>query len=160
MRNFINIIEGEVVQLPSPKSTGKVRGSAAVYEFARLPQYDDLDEFTRSYIDAALWTDSEQLGEDGIEDVAYRYFHVQTARKMIEDCHNFQSQNAALLDRAYRGGYEESQAGHDFWLTRNRHGAGFWDRDLGSLGRDLTVAAYQFGEVDLYVGDDRAIHQG
>jgi hypothetical protein len=29
---------------------------------------------------------------------------------------------------------EPGQVGHDFWLTRNRHGAGFWDRGYGKLG--------------------------
>lgn len=32
----------------------------------------------------------------------------------------------------------EARAGHDLWLTRNGHGAGFWDRDLGELGDRLT----------------------
>lgn len=50
------------------------------------------------------------------------------------------------------------QVGHDFWLTRNRHGAGFWDRGLGQLGDDLTTVAHGFGESDLYVGDDRRIY--
>jgi hypothetical protein len=29
------------------------------------------------------------------------------------------------------------QAGIDFWLTRNRHGAGYWDRGLGITGDKL-----------------------
>lgn len=39
------------------------------------------------------------------------------------------------------------QIGHDFWLTRNRHGAGFWDRGLGALGERLTHIAHSMGEV-------------
>ena len=27
-----------------------------------------------------------------------------------------------------------AQIGHDLWLTRNGHGAGFWDRGLGAQG--------------------------
>jgi hypothetical protein len=48
--------------------------------------------------------------------------------------------------------------GHDFWLTRNRHGAGFWDRGLGELGERLTKAAQSFGESDLYLGDDGQLY--
>ena len=43
--------------------------------------------------------------------------------------------------------------GHDFILTRNHHGAGFWDRGLGDLGDALTKWAHTFGEAYLYVGD-------
>jgi hypothetical protein len=31
--------------------------------------------------------------------------------------------------------------GHDFYLTREGHGAGFWDRGLGELGDYLTKIA-------------------
>lgn len=53
--------------------------------------------------------------------------------------------------------FDDSDIGHDFWLTRNRHGAGFWDRpekygkDLADL---LSMLAHGAGERDVYVGDD------
>lgn len=34
--------------------------------------------------------------------------------------------------------YDAAQFGHDFYLTREGHGAGFWDRGLGELGDYLT----------------------
>ena len=44
------------------------------------------------------------------------------------------------------------QAGHDFWLSRNGHGSGFWDRDSSyytDYVRDwLQSKAEQFGETD------------
>lgn len=44
------------------------------------------------------------------------------------------------------------QAGHDFWLSRNGHGSGFWDRDSSYYGdhiRDwLQRKSEQFGETD------------
>jgi hypothetical protein len=46
------------------------------------------------------------------------------------------------------------QAGGDFWLTRNGHGVGFWDRGLGELGDRLTAASKPHGSSDLYIGDD------
>lgn len=50
------------------------------------------------------------------------------------------------------------QIGHDFWLTRNGHGAGFWDRDNGELGDKLSAIAHSFGECYAYQGDDNLIH--
>jgi len=52
-----------------------------------------------------------------------------------------------------------AQHAHDFWLTRNRHGAGFWDGDYPEeLGKKLTEASHAFGECDLYIGDDGKVH--
>ena len=55
-------------------------------------------------------------------------------------------------------GIEPEQLGHDLWLTRNRHGAGFWDRGLGEIGYKLTELAHSYGDVTLYIGDDGKIY--
>jgi len=55
-------------------------------------------------------------------------------------------------------GIEPEQLGHDLWLTRNRHGAGFWDRGLGEIGDKLTELAHSYGGVTLYIGDDGKIY--
>lgn len=36
--------------------------------------------------------------------------------------------------------YSAEQAGHDYYFTPAGHGAGFWDRGLGLVGRYLTDA--------------------
>jgi hypothetical protein len=52
-------------------------------------------------------------------------------------------------------------AGHAFWLTRNGHGAGFWDGDWPEPHASaLDEASKAFGSFDLYVGDDGMIHGG
>lgn len=45
-------------------------------------------------------------------------------------------------------GQSAKQAGRDLAYTRNRHGVGFWDRDLGKLGEILTSMAQAMGEDD------------
>lgn len=45
---------------------------------------------------------------------------------------------------------DAAQMGHDFSLTRNHHGAGFWDRGYGELGDWLTRCAQSFGSASLY----------
>ena len=47
-------------------------------------------------------------------------------------------------------------AGHDFALTRNGHGAGFWDRGYGDVGTFLSDAARTFGESTAWVEADDA----
>jgi hypothetical protein len=44
--------------------------------------------------------------------------------------------------------------GHDFALTRNGHGAGFWDRGLGDLGDRWSDRARAYGDAHVYVGTD------
>ena len=79
-----------------------------------------------------------------VEDIA-----PETMAEFRADCEAFYESCADdLADMA------AEQAGHDFWLTRNGHGAGFWDRGLGDRGDRLSAMARPYGEVDLYVGDD------
>lgn len=112
-----------------------------------------LDDFTLAYIECALWSSTDESNESGgnpldqnyeIEDIA-----LKTLREMIEDCRCFQAFHSAEY---LAGGWTDEQAGHDFWLTRNRHGAGFWDRGLDAQAeQSLTSAAHAYGGVDLYV---------
>lgn len=50
-------------------------------------------------------------------------------------------------------------AAHDFILTRNGHGCGFWDGDWWEpWASQLTDLAKSFGEICCYVGDDGLIY--
>ena len=112
-----------------------------------------MDRFTEAYIECALWASIDDNDEPldglyGVEDLA-----PEALRQILEDCEGFQLENPVDL-----ADIDLSQAGHDFWLTRNRHGAGFWDRGLGDVGDRLTEAAHSYGESDLYVGDDGLLY--
>lgn len=59
--------------------------------------------------------------------------------------------------------YSDARLGHDFWLTRNHHGAGFWDREeldfrpepeARNVGEWLTEIAKTFPVLNVYKGDD------
>jgi hypothetical protein len=112
-----------------------------------------LDTFTTAYIEAALWSSLHEDGRPLDDNYGPEDIHPDTLAEMVEDCEAFQRDHADDIgDRAER-------AGHDFWLTRNRHGAGFWDGDWAhDVGRRLTDAAHVYGSVDLYLGDDGMIH--
>ena len=60
---------------------------------------------------------------------------------------------AALEIAIGRGRYDWAQVGHDLWFTRNGHGTGFWDRDLGDLGEALSDIARDMGETYAYIND-------
>lgn len=117
---------------------------------------DSLDDFTRGYIEAALWS-SKIVDGDGNEIEPMDRNHdsediaVNSLKRMISDCREFQTENIVELSQAETMGEGPSQAGHDFWLTRNHHGAGYWDRGLGDIGKALTKAAHEYGEADLHL---------
>ena len=127
-----------------------------------------IDQFTLAYIECALWSSTDDDGEplDGlysIDDLA-----PETIKAMRSDCADFQATFGELIQG------RETQAAHDFWLTRNRHGAGFWDGDwrfsgemtendepkqIEDIGTYLTEMSHAYGEANLYVGDDGLIYQ-
>jgi len=117
-----------------------------------------LDDFTYSYIRTALWSTNDNSDEMGGEPLEKNYnihnISKDTLDKMINDSKKFQKLAGDNLNIG-----SLSQAGHDFWLTRNGHGAGFWDGDWPEPeATELTKLSKSFGEFDLYVGDDGKIH--
>lgn len=144
------------------------------------------DTFTTAYLEAAFWSSTESpfgtckgCGKDDV--VLNRWDHnrkfvcdacserepneepplednysitdlsPETLTAMVADCARFQAEND-ISERS------DELAGHDFWLTRNGHGAGFWDGDWEGSGDTLTAASKEYGSFDLYVGDDGRLY--
>lgn len=116
-----------------------------------------LDKFTIQYIETALWATSD-IDDDGHEFNFQDKFCIDdifsdSLKAMKEDCEEFQKQAKGFIEK------NPSLAGHDFWLTRNGHGAGFWDGDWDN-GDILTEICKKFPECYLYVGDDGKVYCG
>lgn len=113
-----------------------------------------MDLNLKQYLETALWSSHADDGEPldvnySIEDISE-----ETVSKAAKDWKEFIGKCGNILEDL-----DLSDVAHDFWLTRNRHGAGFWDGDYEkSLGEKLTEIAHAFGEFDLYVGDDNKIY--
>lgn len=118
----------------------------------------DLDTVTNHYIECAVWADAPEDEENNGVSEEFR-------KEAREDC-------AAFIKLVEDNGVDDSdwtdeQFGHDFWLTRCGHGAGFWDRGHGGFhsnepGGVLTRLAKtmeRFGG-GLYVGDDGMLYAG
>ena len=128
----------------------------------------DLPPIVRGYLECALWASTDEDDFPLDENFDTEDFAEEAITQAIAECAAFVDANTADCD-AYREqreamGYGRSQGtiddylGHDLWLTRNGHGAGFWDRGLGTVGECLSRAARVYGSVDLYVGDDGLIY--
>lgn len=123
----------------------------------------DLDAKLKSYIETALWSSSDNADESGGEPLDKNYGINDLAPKAVEkmrrDVNKFFEENAKDIELAASEGQDGKQVAHDFWLTRNGHGAGFWDGDYSEeLGNRLTAAAEKFGEQDIVIGDDGKLY--
>lgn len=101
-------------------------------------------------------------GDKSFQDRAFSASDIsaETLAKMVADCAAFQVANGDVITSESlthaEGEYTAGErAGHDFWLTRNGHGCGFWDGDwVEPVATQLAEAAHKMGEVNLYIGDD------
>lgn len=116
----------------------------------------ELSDFVKAYLEAALWSSVDGSDESGGEPFDSNYslddISTESLELAIKDCADFQSKAGSLLDEM-----SDERAGHDFWLTRNRHGAGFWDRGLGDTGEQLTKLAQSYGELSPILGSDSKV---
>jgi hypothetical protein len=127
----------------------------------QIVQINGVDAFTCGYVTAMLWAET---GEDDAPldehfDGKPGEYGAETWQRILDDCAKFQADYADWIGagRTDDDRDVDACAGIDFWLTRNRHGAGFWDGDWNK-GEELTAAAKRFGQCDLYVGDDGKLH--
>lgn len=121
----------------------------------------DIDKVFEAYVACALWSTNDESDEAGGFPMDQSYTRDDMDPTLLEsmrsDCEAFcEAQRVDLVG----SGLNDDRIGIDFWLTRNHHGAGFWDRDLGDVGDRLTDAAHAYREVWLYVGDDGKIYGG
>ena len=117
----------------------------------------DLDVIVCAYARCALWSSTDDNEEPLDSLYSFCDLAPTTIQSFKEDCTGFAQSNIELLQLS---GMELEQIGHDFWLTRNGHGAGFLDRNLGVTGEKLSDLARVYGEVYLYIGDDGLIYEG
>lgn len=128
---------------------------------------EDIGQFVKSHKEAALYSSNDEttidgtlfqgfLDEIGISD--------DEALKLIPDCLMFIAENQQdLLEYVNKATVNEGhtpwgQAGWDFWLTRQGHGVGYWDRDGGDVGDKLTEVCTQWYHSGLYIGDDGLVY--
>lgn len=130
-----------------------------------------LQSFLDGYLQCALWSstyreDGRGQLDDGVHDWAPASLEL-----VRQEAAKWYAQHGDTITAAYNTGAVrerdhdgqpwnvDAQAGHDFWLTRCGHGAGFWDGDWPEpYASQLSDAARAAGNVDLYVGDDGRIY--
>ena len=132
-----------------------------------------MEAFVRGYQTCALWSSNDPDTELPLDDT-YMIEDIDddTDAKMRAECGKFVTENRADLNQAVELLPERDWAsmGHDFWLTRNGHGAGFWDRATEAPPADrgkvkpildrLSKASREAGERTLFVSSADRVGEG
>lgn len=113
-----------------------------------------MEQNLNSYLTTALWSSLDERGTPLDDTFEISDFSEEFLKKSLDDLKSFSEKAGVLLN-----GLDLNQVAHDFWLTRNGHGAGFWDGDYEEeIGEKLTNISKEFGEVNLFVNDDGKIY--
>lgn len=121
-------------------------------------------EFVSAYYTSMLWSTNDESTPEGGEPLDANY--------EVEDIHDksFTPHTREILAWWKKHLWDtevipqghlsmDEQGGHDLWLTRNGHGAGFWDGDWPEPhATRFTNAAKALGERWVLVGDDDKLH--
>lgn len=137
---------------------------------------DQIETIVRSQLDSLLWSEGEIYDENG--DVTLEMWdecytaddatpelvgQLTEELELWEDVEFYgDSTHDAMLKALatyveHFGDSWAGQFGHDLALTRNGHGAGFWDRGLGEAGDVLTDWAKSMGTLNVFHGHE-SIH--
>lgn len=128
----------------------------------------ELDAFTLHYLECMLWSSTGDDNEPLDKDHCFNDCSIKLLKEAKRECEQFQRQPCWI--KAHDDNWwTAEQGGHDFWLTRNGHGTGFWDRYHTSAHNNVDIAGYilgeelhelsqAFGSIDAYIGDDNLIY--
>lgn len=133
----------------------------------------DIESVVRGYVDCLLWSEScrgsvptddgHEHASDNPEDCDVSFYTIgydvtdlapEALKEIESDVTDFVTANTADL-----AGMDPSDIGHNFLLSRNHHGTGFWDRGFGDRGDRLHKASDPYGTTSAYVnGSDNQVY--
>ena len=118
------------------------------------------DDFITAYIEAAFWSSIDHETGRSFDSLDLD-LDAASRQKMVDDCQKFIAYmyDYDLTDSCLTRYSVWKQAGHDFWLTRNNHGAGFWETSdwEESAGKLLTSFSHCFPECHLFVDGNKVV---
>ena len=115
----------------------------------------EIRAFVRAAIATALWSETDPGTGEPLED------HYRESSLTDEAREDLEADARAFLERPgvrEAIGRRLTDAGHDWWLTRCGHGAGFWDGGWPAAGERLTEAARASGAAMLDPDDEGQLH--
>lgn len=109
-----------------------------------------INSVLESYLESLIWSSDEEFDGYSIDDIDSNSID-KSRQDIIRFIGLVESTPGAQEEL---NSYDEKSLGHNLALSRNGHGAGFFD-DNNDILEDL---ARNFGEADLYAGDDGRLY--
>lgn len=118
------------------------------------------DQFKKAYIEAMLWADrpeEEEWDEDNFSEELNEAIEADCAAFWMKHGENINDETCLRNNEEWS---PADLAGHDFWLTRQGHGTGFWDSGRWEKPYDyeFSASAKEFDLFDVYLGDDGMVY--
>lgn len=111
-------------------------------------------DFLRGAVYASLWSSTVMGDEEQDTRPAADYYMTDGEDKKLHGALAYHArswfmENFALLSLAIekQPTLDWTNLGHDWWLTIEGHGAGYWDRGLEEVGQKLTDACQGYFEI-------------
>lgn len=130
----------------------------------------DFYAFFQSYLSTALWSSTISEGEENEPGeregdafdahFATSDFSGEALEMLRAHAFSFWSRMWFYLDHEQGRKGEKpdaAHAGHDFWLTQNDHGAGFWGGDYPTYGDTFTKLAKCYPVINLFVTEENEV---
>ncbi len=111
-------------------------------------------EFFEAFLEAALWTTQDDDDAQLDEKFTANDFDAESKADLLAHARSFFVRTHFYIEAEPVKDNRWQQAGHDFWLTSQGHGAGFWDGDWPVYGELLTNVSKCYPTIDITVGDD------
>lgn len=113
---------------------------------------NEFETFFQSFIETALWCSSDMNSDSdtSLQDQNYSIDDIDPncLETLKTDCQLFFDENYSKIQN------DLDRAGADFWLTSNRHGAGFWDGNWEKeIGQELTEESHKYIERHFWVDE-------
>jgi hypothetical protein len=110
----------------------------------------------RQYLETALWSSNDEDGEPLDSNYSIEDISPESVNKSKNELADFLKKAKKWLPKDV----DITSVAHDFWMSRNGHGSGFFDADYvdGQPRKMLQTIAGTFRNVDPVVGDDGKIH--
>jgi hypothetical protein len=114
-------------------------------------------DFTDSYLATAQWVTCDSgEGARGFTKLAIKEARIDCEAFIVKVIAEFTPDEAHKI-LSYAGNDVKRISGHDFYLTRNHHGAGFWDSAIynelaNNVCERLTKLSESCGEASAYLG--------
>lgn len=124
-------------------------------DFLKKPSIGVLDAFTAGFLEEALWETHDDLSGYArnltLDD--YEKIDASSLITIETDCFNFQKEAAHLLTLATESApaYDTSNAGRDFYRTRNNKPDGYFNKGPQPHWHELYLLARRYGKLELFV---------